>query len=177
MGVPDDSLSKKLFNEQPEKQSYPANEKAQAHLLEQYKLYVEMMDRGSGRRLTANTYFLSVNTALLGFVTYIAKDAAGYLWILGLAGMALCWLWHCIIESHKNLNTAKFAVIHLIERRLPMNPYAAEWAAAGEGKDSSRYLPFTHIETGVPLIFGALHAIVFVRALPWEIFRRWFCVG
>src|SRR5262245_9792406 len=38
----------------------------QNHLLEQYKLYVEMADRISQRRGTANTFFLTVNTAIIG---------------------------------------------------------------------------------------------------------------
>ena len=36
-------------------------EKYKEHLLEQYKLYVEMADRISGRRQTANSFFLSIN--------------------------------------------------------------------------------------------------------------------
>jgi hypothetical protein len=34
-------------------------------VLEQYKLYVEMADRLSARRALANTFFLTVNTAVL----------------------------------------------------------------------------------------------------------------
>lgn len=164
-----------LFNEFPKNQPYAANEKYQTHLLDQYKLYVEMADRISARRLTANTYFLSVNTALLGFVAYIAKDTITYLWILGVAGIALCWLWYRIIRSYRDLNTAKFAVIHGIEKRLPLSPYAAEWVEAGHGKDSKRYHPLTHIETGVPIIFLALHTVVFFRTLPWDTLRRACC--
>ncbi len=38
-------------------------ERYQAVLLEQYKLYVEMADRVSARRALANTFFLTLNTA------------------------------------------------------------------------------------------------------------------
>ena len=38
-------------------------------LLEQYKLYVEMTDRISQRRMNANTFFISVNTLLLTIIT------------------------------------------------------------------------------------------------------------
>ena len=35
----------------------------QNHLLEQYKLYVQMADKISERRQSANSFFLTVNTA------------------------------------------------------------------------------------------------------------------
>lgn len=168
-----EAMGRALFREFPKEQPYAANDKLQGHLVEQYKLYVEMADRVSARRLTANTYFLSVNTALLGFVAYIAKDSVSFLWVLGIAGMALCWLWYRIIRSYRNLNTAKFAVIHAIEERLPLSPYAAEWVAAGHGRDPKRYFPLTHIETGVPFIFLGLHGFVFLRTFPWAFFHRW----
>src|SRR5215470_12970220 len=87
-----------LFTPVPEAPEYPAREKYQAHLLEQYKLYVEMADRVSQRRLTTNSYFLSINTAILAFVGYTLtnKQPTNYLWIIGLAGIVLSVLWFYI---------------------------------------------------------------------------------
>lgn len=53
-----------------------------------------------------------------------------YLWLLAIAGIALSVLWEALITSYRNLNTAKFAVIHKIEKRLPISPYEAEWEAS-----------------------------------------------
>lgn len=166
MAVTDEQLAHALF---PERGAGDAKNSAQ--LLDQYKLYVEMADRISGRRLTANTYFLSVNTGLLGLVAYVAKESINFLWVLGLAGIVLCWLWFQIIRSYRDLNTAKFAVIHALEEHLPASPWAAEWMFAGRGKDSKRYFPLTHIEIGVPFVFMTLHAFVFLRTLPWATIR------
>ena len=44
-------------------------------MFEQYKLYVEMADRISQRRMNANTFFISVNT-LLCAVTSFLNDAS-----------------------------------------------------------------------------------------------------
>lgn len=45
------------------------------HLLEQYRLYVEMADRIAARRHTANTFFLTSNTAFVSFIALTwAKD-------------------------------------------------------------------------------------------------------
>lgn len=45
------------------------DEHASQQYVELYKLAVEMADRVSARRATANAFFLTVNTALLAFVS------------------------------------------------------------------------------------------------------------
>lgn len=157
-----------LFNEVAEGQVYPHNDKWYSHLLDQYKLYVEMADRISNRRASANSYFLSVNSAIIAFVGYLsAKGDGEYMWMLALGGISLSVLWESLITSYRNLNTAKFAVIHKIEKRLPISPYEAEWDAMERGKNPKLYRPISHIEQGVPYIFMVLHSIVLIRTFPW----------
>lgn len=157
-----------LFNEIAEGTTYPHNDKWYSHLLDQYKLYVEMADRISQRRATANTYFLSLNSAILAFVGYLSvKETGEYNWMLACGGVALSWLWRTLIISYSNLNAAKFKVIHEIEKRLPISPYEAEWEAMERGTNPALYKPLTHIERTVPLVFIALHIIVFTRMFPW----------
>lgn len=164
-----------LFNELPPQHGYESKEMYQAHLIEQYKLYVEMADRISSRRQTANSYFLSINTALLSFVGYVGvKDSSGYLWLIAVAGIALSYLWYRLIRSYQDLNTAKFKVVHEIEKRLPLSPYDAEWGAMGRGANPKLYKPFTHIETGVPWVFVVLYALVTLLSFPWREVRHWF---
>mgnify|MGYP001602256810 CR=1 FL=1 len=175
MGITEEQLARALFRDFSKDEPYGTNDKHQAHLLDQYKLYVEMADRVSARRLTANNYFLSVNTGLLGLVAYVAKESISFLWVLGIAGIVLCWLWYQSVSSYRDLNTAKFAIIHAIEKSLPLSPYSAEWLVAGRGKDPKRYFPLTHVEIGVPFVFMTLHGFVFLRTLPWTTIRSWFC--
>ena len=166
----------KLFNQLSLREYYDKKETFQAHLLDQYKLYVEMADRISSRRQSANSYFLSINTALLGFIGYIGgKEPTIYLSLVATAGVALSYLWYRIIRSYRGLNRAKFLVIHEIEKRLPISPYDAEWEAMGRGDDPKLFKPFTHIETGVPWVFLALHAVVLVKSFSWTAVRTWFC--
>ncbi|WP_186258334.1 RipA family octameric membrane protein [Burkholderia gladioli] len=163
-----DIPNERLWNEIKDRGTYPDNEKWYSHLLDQYKLYVEMADRISQRRTTANSYFLSINSAILAFVGYLtSKDSTEYLWLLAVAGGTLCLLWHSIVISYRNLNSAKWAVVHEIEKRLPISPYDAEWDALQRGKNAKLYRPISHIEAGVPWIFLALHVVVFFKALPW----------
>lgn len=159
----------KLFNEIKDGQIYPHNEKWYSHLVDQYKLYVEMADRISARRATANSYFLSVNSAILAFVGYLtSKENDGWLWLLASAGITLSFFWRRLIQSYSNLNAAKWLVVHHIEKRLPISPYDAEWDAMGEGLDPKLYRPITSIEIGVPSIFIALHLVVLLRTFPYK---------
>ena len=138
------------------------------HLLEQYKLYVEMADRISARRQTANSFFLSVNTAiiaLIGYINFGSKTKASFYWLVSLAGMILCFIWYRLVRSYKDLNTAKFKVVHEIEKELPVAPYDLEWEKVGKGKNSKLYLPFTHIEMYIPCVFFAIHICVFLKAI------------
>jgi len=151
-------------------------EEHQSHLLEQYKLYVAMADKISERRQSANSYFLTVNSALLAFVGYVTtKDTSDNMWLLGIAGMTLSYLWYSLIRSYRSLNTAKFLVVHAIEKQLPLSPYDAEWEAMGSGKNPKLYKPLTNIEEGVPWVFFALHTVVLLRSVPWSALRKWFC--
>jgi len=143
-----------------------------SHILEIYKIYVEMADRISRRRQTANTFFLTVNTGIIALIGYITIDkqignTISFYWLVALAGICLCYSWYRLICSYKDLNSGKFKVIHEIEKLLPISPYDAEWEAIGKGKDSKMYLPFTRVEIIVPWFFLCLHAVVFVRSFPW----------
>jgi len=148
-----------------------------SHLLEQYKLYVEMADRISQRRAVANTYFLSLNSAILAFVGYIpSTENSSHVWLLALAGCILAIFWHDLINSYRNLSSAKWRVVNDIEKQLPIKPYSDEWEIAQKGKNPKLYRPITHIEKRVPVIFGLLHVVVFCMNFPLFAIMDWFCL-
>lgn len=139
----------------------------ETHLLEQYKMYVEMADRISQRRQSANTFFLSINTALVtlsGFLVRNVDKSCMVLWItlVGLAGLIISYSWYRLLRSYRGLNSGKFRVIHEIEKSLPIRPYDAEWMTIGKGRDKNLYLPFTYIETKVPWVFFGLYVALIV---------------
>jgi len=157
-----------LFNELTPDQVYATNERWHAHLFEQYRLYVEMADRISTRRALANSYFLSVSSAILAFGCFFAgRLATDNVWLLASAGIVLSCMWEAMLRNYSNLNRAKFEVIHQIEKRLAIRPYEAEWEAMGRGLNRKLYRPITHIERGVPVVFFVLHAIVFAKSFPY----------
>jgi hypothetical protein len=154
----DKNITDILFSEK--EKAYGADYKA--HCLDIYKMYVERADAISSRRESANTFFLSVNTVLVGLIGYLDETQACTKLAIGTAGVILCYFWYRLLLSYKGLNTAKFLVIHEIEKKLPLSPYDAEWEFLGRGDNSDCYKPFTHIEIWVPRVFLALHLFAVV---------------
>jgi hypothetical protein len=126
-----------------------------SHLLEEYKLYVEMMDRVSGRRIETNKFYISILTALLGFIATLGQQRVGigsdYMSVVLLLfiGLCLCVLWFVNINSYKQLNSLKFDVIREMESHLPFPCYSREWEVLQrQGKAYQRlsvierYMPF-----------------------------------
>jgi hypothetical protein len=140
----------------------PEDNKDRGQYLELYKLAVEMADRVSARRATANAFFLTVNTALLAFVSSGLDDM---LWLVALAGIALSGTWWVLLKSYRDLNAAKFSVITQMENNLEAKIFDDEWKRLKEKRPEGwrgRYAEFGTVERFVPLIFAALYGAVFV---------------
>jgi len=134
-------------------------------LREQYKMYVEMSDKISERRQQANTFLLTINTALIaalsGFLTLTQYSLNQYSWIIlaSCAGIIFCMTWRRLIISYKQLNRGKFKIIHALEEYLPARLFYAEWNALNKG-DGTLYTEFTKIEPNVPLAFIGLYIVL-----------------
>lgn len=127
-------------------------------LIEQYKLMAEMADRISARRGLANTFFLSVESALVATVTLADKRT----WPIAVAGIVVALAWFRLLRSYRALNTAKFEVIHAMEVRLPAQPFKDEWDILDKPGEPmwKRYTTLSTIEQVVPLVFVGLHALL-----------------
>ena len=153
-----------LWNTALTEESYGA--KYKEHLFEQYKLYVEMADQVSNRRNLANTFFLTLHTLLLGVLGFSFEKGPAIVdrWVIIFplaAVLLLCTAWWMIVRSYRQLNGGKFKVIGEFEKRLPASPFwAAEWKVLGEGKDIHKYLPLTHVENWIPVVFGLLYITI-----------------
>lgn len=165
------SYSPLLLNEIRNERTHAQNndEKRNAQLMDQYKLYVEMADRISHRRTIANSYFLSLNSAILGFIGYLmTKEGTDYHSLLSVAGVMLTALWHSIILSYRTLNSVKWRVVQQIEIQLPIQPYHTEWEIMQREKNL-KYQPISRVEAAVPWVFLFLYLIMFVKSFPWRI--------
>jgi hypothetical protein len=135
------------------------------HLFDQYKLYIGSAEKISDRRQRANNYFITINTALISLIglSFQIKIFENVVWIkfvLALVGIIICFIFWYLIRSYRQLNSGKFMVIHKIEENLPLALYKYEWEILGEGKDESKYYPFSHIEILIPLVFGIIYTLL-----------------
>ena len=161
-------------------------------ILELYKTAVEMADRTSARRAGANSFFLTVNTALAAVVGIVSSarkpsphgtvssfDAPG-LFITAIAGIVLAFAWWMLLRYYRRLNAAKFQVINKIEERLPVRPYTDEWAilrpapASAEQRRSRwnrwwrrevKHREATVVEQLIPFVFMGIYLALAIRVV------------
>jgi hypothetical protein len=151
--------------------SAPTPELPQSYL-ELYKLAVEMADRISARRAVANSFFLTVNTALAALL-----GSGTFRWYVSVAGIIFAVTWWALLRSYRELNSAKFQVIMAMEKRLPVKVYGDEWASLRRDpvkfalrRDTFRswavqYRELGRIERIVPWMFAAIYAGEIIRQI------------
>ncbi|MFB4421950.1 hypothetical protein C5F59_012760 [Streptomyces sp. QL37] len=150
----------------------PPDPSRHAEVLELYKLAVEMADRISARRGTANAYFLSVQTAFVSLVGFGFQELAKSPWwaalAVALAGTTLSATWWLQLRSYRDLNTAKFKGISKIEERLEVKIFSDEWEALTSDPIivwRKRYAELGASERVVPLVFVMAHLLLFAGTL------------
>lgn len=143
------------------------------HLLEQYKLFVESAQRVSEKRITTSNYLLTVCSTLLTLFGIASGLHIGGLWLLiiPMAGLLVSFTWYSLVVSYKNLNTAKFEVIHELENHLPAGLFRHEWYCCDHGRGKA-YRPITHWERWIPVIFAAVYVSVAIWTVVESIAER-----
>ncbi|MGJ3249504.1 MAG: RipA family octameric membrane protein [Elainellaceae cyanobacterium] len=134
----------------------------QLHLLEQYKLYVEMADRISARRLQTNGFYITLLSGLLTLLSFLNVDKDQevhtqnniFFLVVGVIGLTLCATWLFNIRSFKQINSLKFKVIHEMEQNLPFPCYSREWEILKQDGSREKYLRQTKIEQFIPFILA-----------------------
>lgn len=143
----------------------PTTEADLARTVELYKLMVASSESLVARRQGVNTFFLTINGAILtaaGLLIGNQSDpqlqAVG-LSILTITGAILALAWRSLIRSFGQLNTGKFAVINRIEAILPASVYLAEWQALDQGRNPKKYRTFTSREVWTPWTFFGIYCV------------------
>lgn len=148
----------------------PGGEAVQ-RIFEPYALAVEMADRVSARRASANNFFLSIQTSLLAAVGLADTALKHVTWYsalaAALAGCAISTLWWLQLRSYQRLNQAKFEVINDLENHLPSKLFTDEWKSLKKPAGSWR-LTYTELgatERLVPWLLAALHLLLLLGRL------------
>ena len=139
----------------------PYNKKELPILLEQYKLISESADKITDKRQSTNNFYLGVNSFILAVASYLAVSKVNTVSILiSVSGLLVSVVWLKNINSFKQLNSAKFKVIHELEEYLPARVYQKEDEYLQKG-----YYKLTAVEKWIPIIFGVLYVIIILISL------------
>lgn len=163
-------------------------------ILELYKTAVEMADRVSARRAGANTFFVTVITALAAIVGIVSSarrpaphgnlptfDAFGLV-TTAVAGIVLSFVWWMLLRYYRRLSGAKWKVINELEARLPAQPFTEEWKYLHPyeptSEDELAKLPWhkrirlrsqhreaTIVEQFIPFVFMVIYLVLAARVI------------
>jgi hypothetical protein len=147
-------------------------EKYTDHLIEQYKLYVEMADNISTRRSQTNAFYITVLSGLLAVLALAADKFAGAAQdasfiAVAILGIVLCVVWYINLESYRQLNSGKYKTIHEMEQRLPFPCFDREWEIMSmRGEDGKpKFTRLTRVEKFVPILLGIPFLFLLVYAI------------
>lgn len=128
----------------------------QKHLLAQYKLYVETSLDVTSKRLESNKFYLTLSSIFFGIAGYLTViDQHVVIILFSVVGIAVSVVWIQSIASYKELNAAKFKVIHELEQSLPARLFKFElkyYLGKRRGLAST--------EKWCPIMFIALHCAI-----------------
>lgn len=149
------------------------DEKDLDQYLEQYRIYLHVFNAIGDRRQKSNEFFLGLNTAIIGILGYIETKSIPLgesliFLLVPFVGIAICICWYQFIESYRQLNRAKFKVIHRLEKKLPIALFESEWELLGKGQDTNKYRKLSSIEKKIPIIFILLYVTIFLVNIPWD---------
>jgi hypothetical protein len=150
-----DQSVEELLLAEPEEQY---GDQYRSHYFTQYRDFVGSADTISARRHTANTFFLGINTALVGGSGYFKMTDPVLIGVLAGFGVMICLAWFGVIQSYKTLNSAKFDVIQTMEKHLPLAPYTAEELSYQNA--SQVHVPFSKWESWVPRVYIVAHLAI-----------------
>jgi hypothetical protein len=150
--INDDRTVERILLSEPESKY---GEDYRAHYLSLYRDYVASADTVSARRNTANSFFLTINSAFLGARGYFEMSDNSLVPVQAAVGVLFCLVWWKLIQSYKSLNGSKFDVIQMMERHLPLAAFTAEELVQHTSPKVHRAL--STVESYVPALFGLLH--------------------
>ena len=148
------------------------NDPGKTLVLEQYKSLVGDVGNVGVRYATANGFYLSVLTALMGVLAYVgtgkAIDEVPYpvVILVALFARIICWIWGKTIAFYGRLFLAKFSLLKKLETELEVatKVYTEETDLVYKDKDGHPLPGLTAHEARVPRILGWFFVVIAVIA-------------
>jgi len=97
-------------------------ESSVTYLVEQYKAYLEDLGNIGSRQAQTTTWYVSILSALMIFISYLAQSQTLHLFAYAsiaasaVVAIIICILWNFHALSYQYLYNAKFGVLHEMER-------------------------------------------------------------
>jgi len=137
-------------------------------LFEHYKLLSQNSEQMATRRQTVNSFFLSINTALIAANGVILKEtfsqttphraevlgAAIFMLVLGTIGLVVCKNWGSLVKSYSQIMAANSMVAQQLEKYMLAAAITAQQTFHGK-----QFLSITLIERNVAHTFMAIYFI------------------
>ncbi len=134
------------------------------HFLEQYKVVIQGVDYSSKWKHIVNNYFLTINTFLIAAIGLsVTRDQIVMLTfthqVIPFIGVLMALAWFFIARGYNDVLEAKFAILHCIEKDLPLALYMTEWEILKASHRNPSRIASTHIS--VPVIFFIFYLLIF----------------
>src|SRR5215472_15895253 len=134
-----------------------------------FELYLATAEKVSDRRAQANSWMLSVNSAIIALYGYLQADKMAvsaaqkgvWLWAIPAAGMIVCVAWIALLTSYRKLKRAKFAVLAEMESDLPVPPFTRERQVYRQDRRRS----LSQVERWIPGSFFLLYVVILGAAI------------
>ncbi len=134
-----------------------------------FELYLATAEKVSDRRAQANSWMLSVNSAIVALYGYLQADKlavsadhkAIWLWAIPAAGTLVSIAWMALLVSYRKLNSAKFAVLREMEADFPIAPFTRE----RETYRRNRRRSLSSVERLIPGCFVLLYSAMLTAAI------------
>jgi hypothetical protein len=135
---------------------------------DEYKFFVEDTNRLSDRRQTVTNTYISINSAIIGLITFLVAQGnlAGIK--LGLisfpiivAGIVVCYFWEKLLLSYRQLLNFRFEKLKEMEGEMDgcHKLYQQETERFFGPGEKSNKLEFTKVELRLPIAFIALYVL------------------
>jgi magnesium-transporting ATPase (P-type) len=127
--------------------------------LEQYKIYLDMIERVSDRRMRTHNFFITITSAIISLLAVgissgvLSSNMWFILIFLYIFILCICKIWVDSLNSFAKLNSVKFKIIFEVEKELPHRCLIDEWEVL---KKDSSYLLLSENEKRIPKYLATL---------------------
>lgn len=150
-------------------------------LLEQYKIFSETAENLITRRQSVNSFYISANTALItiaGTIFTIGSEnqlmaKLAVIVALTIPGLLLNSSWRRMLQSYYINNLGKMKILSMLEQKLAVSLYDAEWKAMKNKFSKQTYISFTDNEKRLPRVFSLFYLLVDLACVIAFIWLLW----